>query len=77
LQFARYIATAELLGPAEKSIKLCKGFGYLKPALKWIKKWEERDTFLHAQIYDVNRGNPAWDSLNGYLDDYRISGDPA
>jgi hypothetical protein len=70
MRFHRFMVAVTLSGPP-KTVTIRKGFGYLKPALRWVHTWVERETFTFADIEDIERNNPAWNSRDGLLLDYR------
>lgn len=70
MKFIKYMASITLSG-AEKTVTFKKGFGYLKPSLKWIRQWTIRETFRFADVYDVDRQSPAWNIRDGLLLEYR------
>lgn len=64
------MAAVTLTG-TEKTVTFKKGFGYLRPALKWVDTWTDRDTFCFAEMYDVERQSACWNIRDGLLLTYR------
>lgn len=70
MQYFRFTARVTLAGK-DKPRTFNRGFGYFKPALKWVREWTDRSTFRFGEIVDVDRQSPAWNSRDGLLLNYR------
>ena len=69
-EILRFAATVKLKGK-DKPVTFQQRFGRFKFAYRWVMDWNRKAHVTTAEIFDLDRTERAWTSMEGLLQKYR------